>query len=46
MWGPATFYHNESRRPGAFLGLRLLLPLGVRESGETLVRRGRPTNEL
>jgi enediyne biosynthesis protein E4 len=27
MWGPATFYHNEPPRPGAFLGLRLLLPL-------------------
>ena len=46
MWGPATFYHNESPRPGAFLGLRLLLPLGVREQGETVVRRGRPTNEV
>ena len=46
MWGPATFYHNESPRPGAFLGLRLLLPLGVRERDETSVLRGRPTNEV
>jgi hypothetical protein len=28
MWGPATYYHNESPRSGAFLGLRLLLPTG------------------
>jgi hypothetical protein len=46
MWGPATFYHNESPRPGAFLGLRLLLPLGAGEPGETVVMRGRPTNEI
>lgn len=46
MWGPATFYHNESPRPGAFLGLRLLLPLGVRDADETVVLRGRPTNKV
>lgn len=46
MWGPATFYHNESPRPGAFLGLRLLLPLGAGERDETVVLRGRPTNEV
>ncbi|HEY0728449.1 MAG TPA: CRTAC1 family protein [Pyrinomonadaceae bacterium] len=27
MWGPASYYHNESPRTGAFLGLRLLLPI-------------------
>jgi enediyne biosynthesis protein E4 len=46
MWGPATFYRNEAPRPGAFLGLRLLLPLGAGEPGETVVWRGRPTNEV
>ncbi len=46
MWGPATFYHNESPRPGASLSLRLLLPLGVKEPDETVVLRGRPTNEV
>lgn len=46
MWGPATFYHNESPRPGAFLGLRLLLPLGAGEPGATVIRPGRPTNEV
>jgi hypothetical protein len=46
MWGPATFYRNELPRPGAFLGLRLLLPLGNGDVGETAVLRGRPTNEV
>lgn len=46
MWGPATFYHNECPRPGASLGLRLLLPLGDEEPGETVVIHGRPTNEV
>jgi len=26
QWGESSFYHNESPGPGAFLGLRLLLP--------------------
>lgn len=46
MWGPATFYHNECARPGAFLGLRLLLPLAGGEHDETVVLRGRPTSEV
>lgn len=47
MWGPATFYHNESPRPGAFLGLRLRLPLDDREAaGETVVIRCCPMNEV
>lgn len=46
MWGPATFYHNERPRPGAFLGLRLLRPLGGGAAGETVVIQGRPTNEV
>ena len=47
MWGPATFYHNECPRPGAFLGLRLRLPLGDGSAVvETVVIRGRPTNEV
>ena len=46
MWGPATFYHNESPRPGAFLGLRLLLPLGVGEADESVVLRNLPANEV
>ena len=46
MWGPATFHHNECPRPGAFLGLRLLLPLVDGEPDETVVTHGRPTNEV
>lgn len=29
QWEPSYFYHNESRDRGEFLGLHLLLPLGV-----------------
>lgn len=47
MWGPATFYHNESPRPGAFLGLRLILPLGpfseMEERAATYVLKNRPS---
>lgn len=28
QWGTSFFYHNESNNPGAFLGLRLRLPVG------------------
>jgi hypothetical protein len=28
QWGTSYFYHNESNNPGAFLGLRLRLPVG------------------
>jgi hypothetical protein len=46
MWGPATYYHNESPRAGAFLGLHLLLPTGDTDSNATLVREGPPTGEI
>lgn len=45
MWGPATYYHNECPRPGAFLGLHLLLPLTIGKPGVTVVRPGHPTRE-
>lgn len=44
MWGPASYYHNESPRSGAFLGLRLLLPIG--DSNITEVREGSPTGDI
>src|SRR6185369_3995961 len=44
MWGPATYYHNESPRSGAFLGLRLLLPIG--DDNSTVVREGLPNGEM
>ena len=46
MWGPASYYHNESPRSGAFLGLRLLLPIGDRNSNTTIVREGSPTGDI
>ncbi|MCM3871608.1 MAG: CRTAC1 family protein [Pyrinomonadaceae bacterium] len=45
MWGPATYYHNERPKPGAFLGLHLLLPLTAGTPGESVVRPGHPTPE-
>lgn len=44
MWGPATYYHNESPRSGAFLGLHLLLPIS--DSNTTVVREGLPTGDM
>lgn len=29
QWGTSYFYHNESDNPGAFLGIRLRLPVGT-----------------
>jgi hypothetical protein len=46
MWGPASYYHNESPRSGAFLGLRLLLPIGDTAANATIVREGSPTGEI
>ena len=46
MWGPATYYHNEHPRPGAYLGLHLLLPLTAGNPGDTVVRQGHPTPDM
>ena len=46
MWGPATYYHNESRSSGAFLGLHLLLPIGDTAFNTTIVREGLPTGDM
>ena len=43
MWGPATYYHNESPRSGAFLGLHLLLPIDDTDSNITEVWPGSHT---
>jgi enediyne biosynthesis protein E4 len=45
MWGPATFYHNEHRTPGSFLGLHLLLPING-DLDRTLLREGHPSHDL
>jgi hypothetical protein len=39
QWETSFFYHNDSPRPGAFLGLHLLLPLG---ESAMRVRPGHP----
>ena len=44
QWGTSYFYHNESNNPGAFIGLRLRLPVGDGMS-QTRVCRG-PTVAL
>jgi hypothetical protein len=42
QWGPSSFYHNECRGCGAFLGLHLLLPLRAGDPGTTVTRPGHP----
>jgi hypothetical protein len=40
QWGTSYFYHNESNNPGAFLGLRLRLPVSTKDaSAQTRVCR-------
>ena len=46
MWGPASYYHNESARSGAFLSLHLLLPIDDSDSNITMVREGPPTGDM
>jgi hypothetical protein len=41
QWGPSRFYRNDVPRPGAFLGLHLLLPLDGND-GATRVSGGHP----
>jgi len=40
QWGTSYFYHNESNNPGAFLGLRLRLPVGDSVSQTRVCREG------
>ena len=46
QWEPSRFYRNESANPGAFLGLRLLLPVGSAPAEPSVVYAGRPPAEL
>jgi hypothetical protein len=41
QWGTSYFYRNESHNPGAFLGLRLRLPVGDGVSQTRVCREGR-----
>jgi hypothetical protein len=45
QWGPSRFYRNDAPRPGAFLGLHLLLPVGA-ASAATSVRAGHPGRDV
>ena len=41
QWGTSYFYRNESNNPGAFLGLRLRLPVGDSVSETRVCREGK-----
>ena len=45
MWGPASYYHNESPGSAPFLGLRLLLPIDDRNPN-TIVREAKASRDL
>jgi enediyne biosynthesis protein E4 len=45
MWGPSTFYHNECRHCGNYLGLHILLPLQPNAVDKTVARKGHPGND-
>jgi len=42
QWEPSAFYRNRAPRPGRFLGLHLLLPVGAGAVERTLVADGHP----
>jgi hypothetical protein len=42
QWETSYFFHNESPKPGSFLGLHLLLPIFAGQAEETKVRSGHP----
>jgi len=46
MWGPATYYHNECRECGNFLGLHLRLPVAKNAPFSTVVQSGHPSKDL
>ena len=46
QWEPSFFFHNEAPKPGAFLGLHLLLPLESAAAAPLLERPGHPNSEV
>ena len=46
QWAPSSFYRNQSRDAGTFLGLHLLLPVDTRELGPTRSRPGHPGGDF
>jgi hypothetical protein len=46
QWGTSYFYRNESSNPGAFLGIRLRLPVGEGVSQTRVCHEGKDANVL
>ncbi|HEY6805288.1 MAG TPA: VCBS repeat-containing protein [Pyrinomonadaceae bacterium] len=46
QWGTSYFYHNESDKPGAFIGLRLRLPVQENVSQTRVCRERKGANVL
>jgi enediyne biosynthesis protein E4 len=46
MWGPSTYYHNECRQCGNFLGLHLRLPVAGNQVATTIILPGHPDKQL
>ena len=46
QWGTSYFYRNESNNPGAFLGIRLRLPVGDGVSQTRVCREGKGATVL
>jgi len=46
QWGTSYFYHNESNNPGAFLGIRLRLPVSDSISQTHVCREGKGATVL
>lgn len=44
MWGPSSYYHNQSPQRGAFLGLHLRLPVGA-EKHTVTITPGHPSSD-
>ena len=46
QWAASSFYRNQGRAAGAFLGLHLLLPVAGARAGPTRSRPGHPGGDL
>jgi hypothetical protein len=46
QWAPSSFYRNQGRTLGSFLGLHLLLPVGRGGGEPTRSRPGHPSGDL
>jgi hypothetical protein len=46
QWGPSWFFHNEAPKPGAFLGLHVLLPIDPSPADRLVARPGHPGRDL